>query len=230
MLARMRKLPSPALVIAFIALVAALGTGSAMALSGSNTVTADDIKANAVGSSEIKANAVRSSEIKANAVGGSEIKGGAVGASEIAADAVGSNQVKNDSLTGADIDESTLNLPTAGGGGTTGPSLVAFTQRLAANASQTKTIGNFTITSATNGAGTCGAIQLQAGNLDSQRSIGLNAAFANLGANTTATITAANVSQAFTAVTDDGTSSVSGVVGRAQQGNTCLLTGYMTGS
>jgi len=57
----------------------------------------------------------------------------------------------------------------------------------------------------------------------------LNAAFANLAANTTATITATNVSQAFTGVSDDGTSAVSGVVNRAQQGNTCLLTGYMTG-
>jgi hypothetical protein len=213
MLNRLKTLPSPALVIAFIALVAALGTGSAVALSGKNTVAADDIKKNAVGASEIKANAVRSSEVRSNAIGSSE--------------------VRNDSLTGADINESTLNLGGGGGGGgggSTGPSIVSFTARLAANETQTKTIGNFTINSATNGAGTCGAIQLQAGNLDSQRSIGLAAAFANLGANTTATITAANVSQAFTGVSDDGTSAVSGVVGRAQQGNTCLLTGYMTGN
>ena len=236
MLTRLKKLPSPALVIAFIALVAALGTGSAVALTGSNTVFADDIRANAVGASEIGANAVGASEIRANAsslgdranaVGASEIRANAVGASKIGADAVGSSQVKNDSLTGADIDESTLNIPPAGGGG---PSLVAFNGRLAANETLTKTIGNFTITSAANGAGQCGAIQLRAGNLDSQRSIGLNAAFANLASNATANITNANVSQAFTAVSDDGTSAVSGVVGRAQQGNTCLLTGYMTGS
>jgi hypothetical protein len=211
MLNRLKTLPSPALVIAFIALVAALGTGSAVALSGKNTVAADDIKKNAVGASEIKANAVRSSEVKSNAIGSSE--------------------VRDNSLTGADINESTLNVGGGGGGGgSTGPSIVSFTGRLSANETQTKTIGNFTINSATNGAGTCGAIQLQAGNLDSQRSIGLNAAFANLGANTTANITAANVSQAFTGVSDDGTSAVSGVVGRAQQGNTCLLTGYMTGN
>lgn len=207
MLNRLKTLPSPALVIAFIALVAALGTGSAVALSGKNTVAADDIKANAVRASEIKANAVRASEVKRNAIGSSE--------------------VRNDSLTGADIDESTLNV---GGGGSTGPSLVSFNGRLSANQTQTRTIGNFTITSATNAAGQCGAIQLQAGNLDSQRSIGLNAAFANLAANATATITNANVSQAFSGVSDDGTSAVSGVVGRAQQGNTCLLTGYMTGN
>ena len=102
--------------------------------------------------------------------------------------------------------------------------------RLTANQTQTKTIGNFTVTSATNGAGTCGAIQLQSGNLDSQRSIGLNAAFANLASNATVNITAANVSQAFTGVSDDGSSAVSGVVGRAQQGGTCLLSGYLTGN
>jgi hypothetical protein len=208
MLKKLKTLPSPALVIAFIALVAALGGASAVALPGKNTVTADDIKKNAVGASEIKRNAVRSSEVKSNAVGSSE--------------------VKNDSLTGADIDESTLNV--GGGGGPTGATLVSFTGRLAANQTLTRTIGNFTITSATNAAGNCGAIQLQSGNLDSQRSIGLAAAFANLAANATATITNANVSQAFSAVSDDGTSAVSGVVGRAQQGNTCLLTGYMTGN
>jgi len=209
MLNRLKTLPSPALVVAFIALVAALGTGSAVALSGKNTVAADDIKKNAVGASEIKANAVRSSEVRRNAIGSSEVRA--------------------DSLTGADINESTLNVG-GGGGGSTGPSIVSFTGRLSANETQTKTIGNFTVSSATNAAGTCGAIQLQAGNLDSQRSIGLNAAFANLAANATATIIALDRSQAFTGVSDDGTSAVSGVVGRAQQGNTCLLTGYMTGN
>ena len=211
MRARLMRLPSPALVIAFIALLAAIGTGTGMALSGKNTVRADDIRKNAVGASEIKANAVRSSEIRSNAVGSSEVRA--------------------NSLTGDDIDESTLNVGGGGGGGgSTGPALVAYNGRLAANETQTRTIGNFTITSSTNAAGTCGAIQLQSGNLDSQRSIGLNTAFANLPANTTVNIAAANVSQAFTGVTDDGTSAVSGVVGRAQQGNTCLLTGYMTGN
>ncbi len=211
MLKRLKTLPSPALVIAFIALVAALGTGSAVALVGKNTVAADDIKKNAV----------RASEIKKNAVGASEIKSGAVRSSE----------VQNDSLTGADIDEGSLNVGGGGGGGGGGgATLVSFSQRLSANQTKTQTIGNFTVSSATNGAGTCGPIQLQAGDLDSQRSIGLNAAFANLAANTTVDITNANVSQAFTGVSDNGASAVSGVVGRAQQGGTCLLTGYLTGN
>jgi hypothetical protein len=211
MLARLKGVPSPALVIAFIALVAAIGTGSSMALSGKNTVRADDIRRNAVGASEIKRNAVRSSEVRRNAVGSSE--------------------VRNNSLTGDDIDESTLNVGGGGGGGGNGGLVFqSFNDTLGANETLTRTIGNFTITSGTNGAGTCGNINLQAGDLDSQRSIGLNVNFANLAANTTATILAVNRSQAFTGVSDNGTSSVSGVVGRAQQGGTCLLTGYMTGN
>ena len=211
MLDRLKRVPSPALVIAFIALVAALGTGTGVALTGTNTVTADDIRRNAVGASEIKRNAVRSAEIRRNAVRSSE---------------VGDN-----SLTGADIDESTLAIDGGGGGGgQTGPALVSFNGRLAANETQTRTVGNFMISSATNAAGQCGPIQLQSGDQDSQRSIGLNTAFQNLAANSTAQITAANVSQAFTGVTDNGSSAVSGVVGRAQQGNTCLLTGYLTGN
>jgi hypothetical protein len=101
-LTRLMGLPSPATPIAFIALVAAIGTGSAVALTGTNTVDQGDLKANSVGSSEAKANAVGSSEVKANSIGSSEMRDNAVGSSE----------VKADSLTGSDINESTLNLPT----------------------------------------------------------------------------------------------------------------------
>ena len=143
--------------------------------------------------------------------------------------AVRSSDVKNNALTGADINEGTLSITGGGGGGTTSD-VQPFTARLAANQTKTLTIGNFTVTSATNAAGACGPIQLQSGNLDSQRSIGLNAAFVNLPPNSTVNIAAANVSQAFTGVSDDGTSAVAGIVGRAQQGNTCLLTGSVSGN
>jgi hypothetical protein len=207
---RLKRVPSPALVIAFIALVAALGTGTGVALTGTNTVTADDIRRNAVGASEIKRNAVRASEVRRNAVGSSE--------------------VRDNSLTGADIDESTLAIPGGGGGGGGGGlQFQSFNDTLGANETLTRTIGNFTLTSATNGAGTCGPINLQAGDLDSQRSVN-HGGFANLPANTTAAVTAANTSTAFAAVSDNGTSTMQGVVGRAQQGGTCLLTGYITGN
>jgi hypothetical protein len=191
MLASSKRLPSPALILAFVALVAALGTGSAFALKGKNTVDTGDIKKNAVRSSD----------------------------------------VKNNALTGADINEGTLSIAGGGGGGGgTTSDVQPFTARLAANQTKTLTIGNFTVTSATNAAGACGPIQLQSGNLDSQRSIGLNTAFVNLPPNSTVNIAAANVSQAFTGVSDDGTSAVTGIVGRAQQGNTCLLTGSVSGN
>ena len=207
--------PSPALVVASLALFAALGGTGYAAATGS------------IDSREIKNSTIRGKDVKNSSLTGGDVKTSGLTGSD----------VKTDSLTGADINESTLNLPSSGGGGgggggviVGGSNLVSFQARLNANETQTKTVGNFTISSATNGAGTCGAIQLQSGSLDSQRSIGANAAFANLGANSTATITAANTSQQFAAVSDDGSSSVSGTVGRAQQGNTCLLTGYMTGS
>ncbi len=206
MLQRLRRLPSPAMVISFVALLAVLGTGSAVALSGSNSVKADDIAANAVGSADIKSNAIHRAEMFDNSVASAEVAA--------------------NSLTGDDIDEGTLNV---GGGGGGGSNLTQFTATLSAGQTKTETIGNFTVT-ALNNAGACGNISVQSGGLDSQRSIGLNAIFANLAANQTATIISTNVSQAFTAVTDDGSSFVSGVVGRAQQGGNCLISGYLTGN
>ena len=125
MLNRLKRLPSPALVIAFIALVAALGTGSAVALVGKNTVAADDIKKNAVGASEIKKNAVGASEIKSSAVRSSE--------------------VQNNSLTGADIDESSLNVVVAVAVAAERPSCRSV-NGLSANQTKTQAIGNFTVT------------------------------------------------------------------------------------
>ncbi len=69
---RIKRLPSPSMTVAFIALLAAL-TGTAVALPGNNTVTSGDIKKNAVRSSDIKGSNVGSSDIKNNAVTGSDV-------------------------------------------------------------------------------------------------------------------------------------------------------------
>jgi len=50
--------PSPAMALAFVALLAAL-SGTAIALPGTNSVQSNDIKRNAVTSPKIKKNAVR---------------------------------------------------------------------------------------------------------------------------------------------------------------------------
>jgi hypothetical protein len=85
--------PSPAMALAFVALVAAL-SGTAIALPGRNGVDSGDIRNGAVKSADIKNNNVR----------GKDIRNGGVGSAD----------VKNDGLTGADISESSLSkVPSA---------------------------------------------------------------------------------------------------------------------
>ncbi len=57
-----RRLPSPAMLVALVALVAAL-TGSAVALQGKNSVKSNDIAPNAVKSSDIAAQAVKPADL-----------------------------------------------------------------------------------------------------------------------------------------------------------------------
>ena len=83
----LRFRPSPAFVLAFIALSVALG-GTATALRGIDSVTKNDIRANAVGKAEIRTNAV--------------------GKAEAAADSIGTLEVIEEALTGAQINEPTL--------------------------------------------------------------------------------------------------------------------------
>ena len=84
---RFSRRPSPAMAVAFIALLAAL-SGTAVALPGKNTVDSGDIKKGAVKASDIGRNAVTRPKIRNGAVN--------------------SQKVGDDSLTGADINESTL--------------------------------------------------------------------------------------------------------------------------
>ncbi len=57
-----RRLPSPAMLVAIVALIAAL-TGSAVALQGKNSVKSNDIAANAVKSKDIAAQAVKPADL-----------------------------------------------------------------------------------------------------------------------------------------------------------------------
>ncbi len=79
--------PTPAMAVAFVALLAAL-SGTAVALPGTNSVDSGDIKNNAVKTKDIKNNDVRSKDIRNSALTGGD--------------------VKNDALTGSDINEGTL--------------------------------------------------------------------------------------------------------------------------
>src|SRR6266540_2873997 len=89
--------PSPAMVVALVALSVALA-GSASALPGRNRVKRDDIARNAVQSSDIRKNAIRTRHIKKRQVT----------RSRIAKRSIDSALVADDSLTGEDVLESSL--------------------------------------------------------------------------------------------------------------------------
>jgi hypothetical protein len=97
MMRLLEKRPSPAMVIALVALSVALA-GTANALPGHNRVKRDDIARNAVRSTDIARNAVRNRHIRS----------GQVTRSKIARRSINSALVGDDSLTGADILESSL--------------------------------------------------------------------------------------------------------------------------
>lgn len=75
---RRRKLPSPALLIALIALFAALG-GTATALQGVNSVRSDDIAPRAVKERHIAPGQVKARHVAARAIGGGKLAPAAVG-------------------------------------------------------------------------------------------------------------------------------------------------------
>jgi hypothetical protein len=81
------RYPSPAMAVAFVALVAAL-SGTAVALPGKNSVDSGDLKKGAV----------RGPDIGANAVTGKKVKGSSLTGSDVRAN----------SLTGGDINEGSL--------------------------------------------------------------------------------------------------------------------------
>ncbi len=70
---RFRRLPSPSMAVAFIALLAALG-GTAVALPGKNGVKSDDIAKGAVNSSDVKNSSLTTSDIKNSTLRGSDIR------------------------------------------------------------------------------------------------------------------------------------------------------------
>jgi hypothetical protein len=81
------RFPSPAMGVAFVALLAAL-SGTAVALPGTGSVDSGDLKNNAVRSNDIRNNNVSTRDLRDGTVTG--------------------NDTRDDSLTGLDIDESTL--------------------------------------------------------------------------------------------------------------------------
>lgn len=73
-----KRIPSPAMVIAVIALVAGVA-GSAIALPGRNSVDSNDLRRSTVATKNLKPNAVKSGKIAQNTVNGGDINESSLG-------------------------------------------------------------------------------------------------------------------------------------------------------
>jgi hypothetical protein len=92
-----RRSPSPAMAVAFVALLAAL-SGTAVALPGRNTVDSGDLKKNSVRTSDIRRGAVTSSKLRNSAVTRAKIRNGTITGAKLA----------NNTVTGAQVNEASL--------------------------------------------------------------------------------------------------------------------------
>lgn len=115
----MRKLalrrPSPALVVACIALLIALGGTSIAAVTQvpKNSVGANQLKNNAVTNPKMANNAVKAPELASNAVVAAKIASNAVTSPKIAANAVTGAKIADGSVAAADLASGVLPAPSA---------------------------------------------------------------------------------------------------------------------
>jgi hypothetical protein len=136
----MKRRPSPAMVVAFIALGVALA-GTANALPGKNRVRKDDIARAAVRTQHIYKNAVRTKHIRARNVT----------RSKIARRAINSELVGQDALTGENIVESSLStVPNASKVNSRSVEKIAFVAAAGTGGTQVLNLNGLTIAAACN--------------------------------------------------------------------------------
>lgn len=115
--------------------------------------------------------------------------------------------------------------PSGAGSGLT----LNFNAKLNATEVKQLVIGNFSVRAAAQASGDCENIKLLTDTLDSRVSIGPAGGFVSLPNNSSKDLQTGNTSNLFTAVTENGGSTVSGIVGRVNVGGYCLVSGYVTG-
>jgi hypothetical protein len=93
---------NPALVVALVALVAAMG-GSAAALPGSGSIDRNDVKKNAIRSKAIKNGQVKGVDIAQGAVRGDQLADGTVDGSDIADGGVGTADIADGTVRPSDL-------------------------------------------------------------------------------------------------------------------------------
>jgi hypothetical protein len=94
-----RRMPSPAMVVACIALAVALGGTSYAAIT---------LPRNSVGTLQLRNNSITANKLGKYSVGPAKLKANSVGPAKLKLNAVTGAKVKANSLTGANIDEATL--------------------------------------------------------------------------------------------------------------------------
>jgi hypothetical protein len=119
--------------------------------------------------------------------------------------------------------------PTGAPGGAGSNLNLNFNAYLTASKTKELSVGNFTITAAAQASGTCEPIRIRAGTSDSQLAIGSGGTFGFLANNTNRELTNGKSSNLFTAVSENGASTISGIVGSTTAGGVCLVSGYVTG-
>jgi hypothetical protein len=108
----LKRRPSPSMVVAFIALLLALGSGAYAQM---------NIPNNSVGTNKLRNNAVTTNKINNGAVTTQKIRNSAVTTQKIRNGAVNSNKVRNGSLMSADFMAGQLPRGPAGPAGAAGP-------------------------------------------------------------------------------------------------------------
>lgn len=136
----MKRRPSPAMVVAFVALCVALA-GTASALPGKNRVRKDDIARAAVRTQHLYKNAVRTKHIRARNVT----------RSKIARRAINSDLVGQDALTGENIVESSLStVPNASKVNNRSVAKIAFVAAAGTGSTTALNLNGLTVSAACN--------------------------------------------------------------------------------
>jgi hypothetical protein len=103
-----------------------------------------------------------------------------------------------------------------------------FNANLNSNEVKQVVIGNFTIREAAEASGSCNGIRLISA-AEGRVSVGSAGPFSVIPANESVVLVGSSTSNMFTAVSANGASTVSGIVGQVTVGGHCLVSGYVTG-
>jgi hypothetical protein len=152
------RAPSHATVVAYLALLFAMGGGA---------LAATHLPRNSVGARQLRRNAVVAAKIRRNAVNGAKVADGSLTAADIQGGSLSGSQIQDGSLTGASIQDGSLtaaDIDTA----TLPRDFVSFEAVLGPNQTKSVTIGNLTFTETAAGTGECGYINLRTGSKEAK--------------------------------------------------------------